>query len=140
VGAPSSSTRVRPATFADGKECAAIYAPNVEETANTFELEPPSATEMAERIAAVSRSYAWLVLEDEEPVVGHAYGARFRGGRVAYGWSCELSVFPRVETLTNALAGSTKAAPTDVSACRVRVQRRAGQVSCRRPHRRLRHA
>jgi L-amino acid N-acyltransferase YncA len=38
----------------------------MEEAAITFELEPPSATEMAKRLAAVSRSHAGLVLEGEE--------------------------------------------------------------------------
>jgi L-amino acid N-acyltransferase YncA len=64
----------------------------VTETAISFELEPPSAAEMAERIAAALRTHAWVVLEDDGRVVGYAYGIPFRS-REAYRWSCEVSVY-----------------------------------------------
>jgi L-amino acid N-acyltransferase YncA len=83
---------VREATAQDAAACAAIYAPYVTDTAISFEHEPPSAQEMAERIAAASRTHAWLVLEDEGRVVGYAYGGPFRT-RDAYRFSCEVSVY-----------------------------------------------
>jgi L-amino acid N-acyltransferase YncA len=83
---------VRDATQADAAACAAIYAPYVRDTAITFELEPPSAQEMAKRIAAAARSHAWLVLEDGERVAGYAYGGVFNH-RPAYRWACEVSVY-----------------------------------------------
>jgi L-amino acid N-acyltransferase YncA len=86
---------VRPATGADAEACAAIYAPYVTETAVTFETEPPSAAEIAQRIAAATESHAWLVAEDERRVVGYAYGGEFRS-RAAYRWSCEVSVYLEV--------------------------------------------
>jgi phosphinothricin acetyltransferase len=64
---------VRAASAADAGACAAIYAPYVEQTAVTFELEAPTAQEMAVRIDA-ARDHAWLVLEDAGAVVGYAYG------------------------------------------------------------------
>ena len=91
----TSGLSVRPATVADAPACAAIYAPYVTDTAVSFELEPPSAKEMAERIEAASRSHAWLVLEDGGRVVGYAYGGPMHR-RAAYRWSCEVSVY--VET------------------------------------------
>lgn len=84
--------KVRPATTADAEACAAIYAPYVTDTAITFESDPPSAAEMAERIADTQRTHAWLVLEDDDRVVGYAYGRPFKE-RVAYRWSCEVSVY-----------------------------------------------
>jgi L-amino acid N-acyltransferase YncA len=84
--------RVRAATERDGAACAAIYEPYVTGTAITFEIEPPAAAEMAERIATASRSHAWLVLEEEGRVVGYAYGARLQP-RAAYRWACEVSVY-----------------------------------------------
>jgi phosphinothricin acetyltransferase len=84
--------RVRDASEADGEACARIYASYVLETAITFEAEPPGAGEMAERIAAARRSYAWLVLESEGRVNGYAYGGPFRS-RAAYRWSAEVSVY-----------------------------------------------
>jgi hypothetical protein len=65
---------VRDASEGDAETCAAIYAPYVLETAVSFEAEPPSPTQMAERIAAATRSHAWVVLEDDDQLVGYAYG------------------------------------------------------------------
>lgn len=83
---------VRDATEQDAEACAAIYAPYVTDTAITFEYDPPSAAEMARRIAASQRAHAWLVLEEEGRVVGYAYAGPFKE-RVAYRWSAEVSVY-----------------------------------------------
>jgi phosphinothricin acetyltransferase len=83
---------VRSATDCDSDACAAIYAPYVTDTAISFETEPPSPDEMAERIASAQRSHAWLVLEEADRVVGYAYGSPFKT-RAAYRWSCEVSVY-----------------------------------------------
>jgi L-amino acid N-acyltransferase YncA len=83
---------VRDATEDDAAACAAIYAPYVTDTAVTFEYEPPSAGEMARRIAAAQRAHAWLVLEEDERVVGYAYAGPFKE-RAAYRWSSEVSVY-----------------------------------------------
>jgi L-amino acid N-acyltransferase YncA len=83
---------IRDASEQDGRACAAIYAPYVTDTAITFELEPPAADEMAQRIAAAQRCHAWLVLEDDARVVGYAYGGPYKE-RPAYRWSCEVSVY-----------------------------------------------
>jgi L-amino acid N-acyltransferase YncA len=84
--------KVRSASPDDASACAAIYEPYVTDTAVTFETDPPSAAQMAKRIAAASTSHAWLVLEDAGRVVGYAYGAPFHA-RPAYRWACEVSVY-----------------------------------------------
>jgi L-amino acid N-acyltransferase YncA len=84
--------QVRDATEDDAGACAAIYGPYVTDTAITFEYDPPSAAEMARRIAASQRAHAWLVLEEEGRVVGYAYAGPFKE-RVAYRWSAEVSVY-----------------------------------------------
>jgi L-amino acid N-acyltransferase YncA len=84
---------VRDATLEDAAACAAIYAPYVRDTAISFELEPPGAGELRERIARALASHAWLVLEDEDArVVGYAYGGAF-APRAAYRFACEVSVY-----------------------------------------------
>ncbi|TFV48919.1 GNAT family N-acetyltransferase [Blastococcus sp. TF02A_35] len=88
----SSAPVVRDATADDAAACAAVYAPYVTDTAITFELEPPSAAQMAERIAAAQRAHAWLVLEEDGAVVGYAYAGPYKE-RAAYRWSCEVSVY-----------------------------------------------
>jgi phosphinothricin acetyltransferase len=90
---PSMSPPViRDATAADAAACAAIYAPYVTGTAISFEAEPPTAAEMAERIAQAQLRHAWLVLDDGGPVAGYAYGGPFMA-RAAYRWSCSVSVY-----------------------------------------------
>lgn len=76
----------------DADACAAIYAPYVRDTTISFELEPPSATEMGRRMADVAELAPWLVAEADGRVVGYAYGSRFRA-RPAYAWSVEVSVY-----------------------------------------------
>jgi L-amino acid N-acyltransferase YncA len=83
---------VRDATAGDAEACAAIYAPYVTDTAITFELEVPGADAMAARIAAAAATHAWLVAEEDGRVVGYAYGGPYKE-RLAYRWSCEVSVY-----------------------------------------------
>jgi L-amino acid N-acyltransferase YncA len=83
---------IRDATERDAESCAAIYAPYVTGTAITFETQPPTPAQMAERIAAALRSHAWVVLEDGGRVIGYAYGGPYKS-RPAYRWSCEVSVY-----------------------------------------------
>lgn len=83
---------VRDASECDAEACAAIYAPYVTDTAITFENDPPPPAEMAKRIATAVDTHAWVVLEDQGRVVGYAYGGPYKS-RVAYRWSCEVSVY-----------------------------------------------
>lgn len=83
---------IRQATRDDGPACAALYAPYVTDTAITFETEPPTSAEMADRIESANRAHAWLVAEDGGAVVGYAYGAVWKS-RAAYRWTCEVSVY-----------------------------------------------
>jgi phosphinothricin acetyltransferase len=85
-------TIIRAATGRDAEACAAIYAPYVTDTAISFEDEPPTTAEMAERIAAAADRHAWLVAVDDERVLGYAYGAPFQS-RPAYRFSCLVSVY-----------------------------------------------
>jgi phosphinothricin acetyltransferase len=83
---------VRDAVADDAARCAEIYAPYVRDTAISFETEPPTAEEMAGRIAEARRRHAWLVLEDEGRVTGYAYGGPFMA-RPAYQWAAAVSVY-----------------------------------------------
>jgi phosphinothricin acetyltransferase len=79
---------------ADAAGVQAIYAPIVRDTAISFELEPPSVEEMAQRIAkTMDAGLPWLVLEHDGAVLGYVYAAKHRGDRPAYQWSVEVSVY-----------------------------------------------
>ena len=80
---------IRPATNDDAPAIASIYAPIVRSTPISFETEPPSAAEMAERIG---RAFEWLVFEVEGETVGYAYAAPFHQ-RAGYAWSVEVSIY-----------------------------------------------
>jgi phosphinothricin acetyltransferase len=69
-----------------------IYAPIVEHTAISFEEVAPSTKEMAQRIASIAASHAFLVAEDDGGVVGYAYGSPHRA-RPAYRHSAEVTVY-----------------------------------------------
>jgi L-amino acid N-acyltransferase YncA len=88
---------IRLATASDAGPVRAIYAPVVEATAISFELDVPSEDEMAARITGRQPAHPWLVAvgDDavgENAVLGYAYAGRF-SGRAAYDWSVETSVY-----------------------------------------------
>lgn len=83
---------VRLATIADGAACAAIYGPFVERTSISFELTPPTADDMAARIAKTTERTPWLVAEVDGIARGYAYGTRHRD-RAAYDWTVESAVY-----------------------------------------------
>jgi phosphinothricin acetyltransferase len=83
---------VRVATAADAEAVAAIYGHYVTHTAISFEEEPPSADEMAARIAANLKTHPFLVYDAGGGVIGYAY-ANPHAARAAYRWSCNVSVY-----------------------------------------------
>ncbi len=83
---------IRLATVDDAPDVAAIYGPAVSASAATFELEPPSADEMARRIEETLRVWPWLVCERDGVVAGYAYAGKHHQ-RPGYRWSVNLSVY-----------------------------------------------
>jgi L-amino acid N-acyltransferase YncA len=82
---------LRSATPADAEAIHAIYAPIVEQTTISFELEPPAVAEVARRIETTVASYPWLVCVDGETIAGYAYAGKFRA-RPAYDRTAEVSI------------------------------------------------
>jgi phosphinothricin acetyltransferase len=83
---------IRVATAADAEAIAAIYAPYVLETAISFEEVPPSAAEMAARMAKALPTHPFLVLEEGGRIAGYAYAGP-HNERAAYRWSANVSVY-----------------------------------------------
>lgn len=84
--------KIRKATINDAAELLAIYAPYVEKTAITFEIQVPTVQEFENRIRKISEKFPYLVAEDEERVLGYAYASTYYA-RAAYDWTVELSVY-----------------------------------------------
>ncbi|WP_156256499.1 GNAT family N-acetyltransferase [Sandarakinorhabdus oryzae] len=84
---------IRPARMEDAPALAAIYAPAVLTGTASFEIEPPSAAEMAKRLMQVkSHGWPWLVHVTMGQVDGYAYVTQFRD-RAAYRYCGETSVY-----------------------------------------------
>src|SRR5579859_1264647 len=83
---------IRIASVSDADALAAIYAPIVRDTAISFETEPPTADEMARRVAVTLQTHPWLVAERQGKVIGYAYASRHRD-RAAYRWSADVSAY-----------------------------------------------
>lgn len=81
---------------AQGEDLAAIcrlYAQEVTDGTATFELQPPTQSEMEGRLSAVRRQgLPWLVAEIDGGFGGYAYASPFRT-RPAYRYSVEVSVY-----------------------------------------------
>jgi phosphinothricin acetyltransferase len=74
---------IRLATTSDGDQLSGIYAPVVRDTAISFEIEPPDAAEMAQRIVETLPVLPWLVADSGAEVLGYVYASRHRA-RAAY--------------------------------------------------------
>jgi phosphinothricin acetyltransferase len=83
---------VRDGRVQDAAACLAVYAPYVRDTAITFETSLPSREDMEGRIARALADFAWLVLVDEDRLVGYAF-AHAIGDKGAYAHSCETSIY-----------------------------------------------
>jgi len=85
---------IRAAGQADAGGAAAIYGPHVLSSHASFELEPPSADEMAARMESFGGLYPWLVASqgDDPTLLGFAYATQFRA-RPAYRWIVETGAY-----------------------------------------------
>ena len=88
----ASAGSIRPATERDAAAVAAIYRPYVESTPISFEIDPPSDSDMRRRIAETTLLYPWLVYESDGRVIGYAY-ASAHAPRAAYRWSVDTAVY-----------------------------------------------
>lgn len=69
-----------------------IYAPIVRDTAISFEVDPPTEDEFAQRLALITETDPWLVCEADGGIVGYAYSSPFKA-RPAYGRTRETTVY-----------------------------------------------
>ncbi len=84
---------IRYATPDDAPAIQAIYAPYVENTTISFELEPPDVDEMRQRITKTLVTHPWLVyVSPSGELCGYAYATKNRD-RLAYQWSVDVSVY-----------------------------------------------
>ena len=89
---------IRYAKTDDAAEICKIYNHYVLGTTITFEEEPVSTDEMAQRIAETLQSLPWLVWEQDESLQGFCYASKWKG-RCAYRHSVESTVYVRADSI-----------------------------------------
>lgn len=77
---------IRPVLPSDAKELLAIYAPYVTDTTITFEYDIPSISEFTNRIKNISKSFPYLVAEENGKILGYAYASTYYA-RASYDWT-----------------------------------------------------
>jgi len=88
---------IRLAEPADAPALRDVYAPFVEATPISFEVEVPTAAELAERVESTLWEYPWLVCETAAgDVLGYAAADALRS-TPPYAWTVELSVYVAAE-------------------------------------------
>lgn len=70
----------------------AWYNRYILESEATFETEPLSLAEFAERVHKVTERYPWIVLEEDGVLKGYAYLSSFNQ-RAAYDWTADLAIY-----------------------------------------------
>lgn len=85
--------KIRPARREDAAACVAIYAPYVQESAVTFELQVPREEDMAVRLAHAKAAF---VAEEEDRLLGYVYAHPFID-RGASAHTAEVSLYLREE-------------------------------------------
>jgi L-amino acid N-acyltransferase YncA len=84
---------VRPSTENDVSSITQIYSHYVRHSSATFELDPPTPDEMAQRrIAILALGLPYLVVEERGCVAGYAYASSYRP-RPAYRYTVEDSIY-----------------------------------------------
>lgn len=84
---------IRPATNGDCEAIARIYNHYILNTVVTFEEQPITASDIAERLKLVAAaSLPWLVSERAGEIVGYAYAGKWNT-RSAYRYSVECTVY-----------------------------------------------
>ncbi len=83
---------LRHANIEDAEKIIGIYSPYVEKTAISFAYDPPSVSEIKDKIRSSVGRHIFLVLEIEEEILGCAYSSMYRE-RKAYEQTVEVSVY-----------------------------------------------
>jgi L-amino acid N-acyltransferase YncA len=88
-----SARTIRAATSADADRICTIYNHYIATTTISFEEEPVTPADMAQRIADVgAANLPWLAMVEGDKLIGYAYATKWRV-RAAYRYAVESSVY-----------------------------------------------
>jgi L-amino acid N-acyltransferase YncA len=83
---------IRPVKIKDAKEILEIYNYYVANTVVTFDLKVLSLEVFKEKIETIIRDYPFIVFQENNEILGYAYGSRFRP-KPAYNNTVETTVY-----------------------------------------------
>lgn len=83
---------IRSATAQDAQSILDIYRYYVEHTAISFEITVPTVSEIKRRIETVLTAYPYLVVQQDNKIIGYAYAGPFIK-REAYDHCAEVSIY-----------------------------------------------
>lgn len=84
--------KIRNATIGDASTIASIYNYYIKNSVITFEEELVDKLDMSSRIETISTKYPYLVIEDDEKVLGYAY-TTYKQVRSAYRFSAKVTIY-----------------------------------------------
>ena len=103
---------IRKATLNDAEKLLDIYSYYVNNTAVTFEYEPPTVEEFRGRISSALKKYPYLVIESGDDILGFAFAHAFRE-RPAYDYSVETTIYIRRDSRKSGLGRAVYTALED---------------------------
>lgn len=83
---------IRPVHINDAQELLDMYNYYVMNTTVTFDIEPLTLDVFKEKIKQIITEYPFIVFEENNDILGYAYGSRFRP-RAAYNYVAESTVY-----------------------------------------------
>lgn len=83
---------IRPVTLTDAAAITDIYNYYVVNTTVSFEGVPITPREIENRIRNVTSNFPWLVLEENDTIIGYAYLSAWKE-RIAYRHTAEVSIY-----------------------------------------------
>ena len=89
-----NNIKIRIVTPDDAGQLLDIYTPYVLHTAITFEYQPPTIEEFAQRIQKTLTRFPYLAAVQDGEILGYVYASPFHD-RPAYDWAVETSIYIR---------------------------------------------
>lgn len=83
---------IRAVKSSDASQICDIYNYYIAETIATFEEDCLKSEDIEERISAISLKYPWIVLEENNEILGYAYASSWKT-RAAYKNTAEVTVY-----------------------------------------------
>ncbi|MEY2923652.1 MAG: hypothetical protein RLZZ337_192 [Bacteroidota bacterium] len=97
-----SDIAVREVTMDDVIDITSIYNYYVKETTITFDLNPITEPEMEARIQKIQANYPFLVITEDDEVVGFAYANQWKD-KAAYQFCAETSIYLNPKAVSKGL-------------------------------------